>query len=138
MRKNKLTREEMRTQKLMLYDKVRAGELTIGQAFVAAYPQTSLRCSDDSQGRATRSRSPADELVMSKLVESRFLQLGIPGHQRGNDAPILQLNVEILFIEMDCFTFERTHPVFVSQLLYDRFSLIHKLPSQRPYLRYIG
>jgi DNA-binding XRE family transcriptional regulator len=32
MRKKQLTREEMRTQKLLLYDKIRAGELTIGQA----------------------------------------------------------------------------------------------------------
>lgn len=32
MRRKQLSREEMRTQKLLLYDKIKAGELTIGQA----------------------------------------------------------------------------------------------------------
>jgi len=32
MRKKKMTREEMRTQKIILYEKIRAGEMTIGQA----------------------------------------------------------------------------------------------------------
>lgn len=32
MRRKQLSREEMRTQKLLLYEKIKAGELTIGQA----------------------------------------------------------------------------------------------------------
>lgn len=32
MRRKQLTREEMRAQKLLLYEKIREGELTIGQA----------------------------------------------------------------------------------------------------------